>query len=157
MELNQRIEKTIESIMAGDGYGVVRVLVTGNIRKTLQIMIERLDDEPVGIVDCENVSRLISPLLDVENFISESYALEISSPGIDRPLVKPKDFIKFVGNPVAVQTNFAINNRKKFQGTLDSASETGIRIMLQHLNDDGTNYVELSYDDIRTARLNIDF
>ncbi|MDP3372412.1 MAG: ribosome maturation factor RimP [Candidatus Paracaedibacteraceae bacterium] len=153
MELCQRIEALIAPVMENDGYAVVRLQLSGNIRKTLQIMIERLDDVNVGIEDCENVSRLVSPMLDVEDWISDAYTLEVSSPGLDRPLVKPKDFIRFVGKPVTLQTNFLINNRKKFQGTLEFASETAIRVLLDQQNNDKSTHIELNYTDIRSARL----
>ena len=155
MELCQRIEDLIAPVMHDDGYAVVRIQNTGTIRKTLQIMIERLDDVNIGIEDCEKVSRLISPMLDVEDWISDAYTLEISSPGLERPLVKPKDFIRFIGQPVSLQTNFSIKNRKKFQGTLEFASETGIRVSLDQPNDDKSTDIELSYSDIRVARLHV--
>lgn len=157
MDINQRIEMLIEKMVAFEGYGIVRVNVSGNLRKTLQIMIEKLDNTSINVDDCEQVSKLISPLLDVENVIAESYVLEISSPGLDRPLTKPKHFQQFVGSPVAVQTNFGIKNRKKFQGMLAFASETGIKIILSQQMDDETTEIELSYDDIRSAKLHVDF
>jgi ribosome maturation factor RimP len=155
MDLCDRIEQVISNVMKDEGYGIVRIQLSGNVRKTLQIMIERLDDQNVGIEDCEKVSRLVSPILDVENCISDSYYLEVSSPGLDRPLVKPKDFIRFQGQSVFVQTVFGIKNRKKFQGTLESASETGIRILLDQPNDDKTPDIALNYSDIRSARLHV--
>lgn len=155
MELCQRIENLITPVIHDDGYAVVRIQNTGNIRKTLQIMIERLDGNNIGIEDCEKVSRLVSPMLDVEDWIADSYVLEVSSPGLDRPLVKPKDFIRFMGHPVSLQTNFSIKNRKKFQGTLEFASETGIRVSLDQPNDDKSTDIELSYSDIRVARLHV--
>jgi len=155
MELCQRIEELIAPVMQNDGYAVVRIQLSGNMRKTLQIMIERLDDVCIGIEDCETVSRLASTMLDVEDWISEAYTLEVSSPGLDRPLVKPKDFIRFSGKPVSLQTNFAIKNRKKFQGTLEFASETGIRVSLDQPNDDKSAEIELIYSDIRSARLHV--
>jgi ribosome maturation factor RimP len=153
MELCQRIENLIAPVIKDEGYAIVRIQNTGNIRKTLQIMIERLDGVNISVDDCEKVSRLVSPMLDVEDWISERYVLEVSSPGIDRPLVKPDDFIRFTGKPVSLQTNFSIKNRRKFQGTLEFASETGIRVSLDQPNDDKTTDIELSYSDIRTARL----
>jgi ribosome maturation factor RimP len=156
MDLCQRIENLIAPVMANDGYGLVRVQLSGSMRKTLQIMIERLDDAGVGIQDCENVSKLISPILDMDDVISEHYVLEVSSPGLDRPLTKPQDFIKYQGQPVVIQTNHAIKNRKKFQGTLEFASETGIKLILDHPNDDQSLDVEMTYDDVRSARLNPD-
>ena len=155
MELCQRVEDLIAPVMQNDGYAVVRIQLSGNMRKTLQIMIERLDDVNIGIEDCEAVSRLVSPMLDVEDWISDAYTLEVSSPGLDRPLVKPKDFIRFMGQPVSLQTNFAIKNRKKFQGTLEFASETGIRVSLDQPNDDKSTDIELNYSDIRVARLHV--
>ena len=157
MDLCQRIETLIENVMKNEGYAVVRIQMTGNIRKTLQIMIERLDNETVSITDCEKVSRLVSPMIDVENCITDAYVLEVSSPGLDRPLVKTKDFVRFVGQNVYVQTMFGIKNRKKFQGTLESATETGIRIILDQPNDDKTDTIDIVYGDIRSARLHVVF
>lgn len=157
MDIHQRIEMLIEKMAAFEGYGIVRVNVSGNLRKTLQIMIEKLDDTPITVDDCEKVSKLISPLLDVENVIAESYVLEVSSPGLDRPLTKPSHFQRFVNSPVSVQTNFLIKNRKKFQGILAFASETGIKLVLSQPNEDQTTEIELSYDDIRSAKLHVNF
>lgn len=156
MDIQNRIEAIIAPVLQDEGYGVVRILFSGNIRKTLQIMIEKLDDTPIQITDCEKVSRLISPILDVENVARESYNLEVSSPGINRPLVKPAHFERYIGENVSVQTNYAIKNRKKFQGTLDFVSKTGIRITLDHLSDDKTQEIELLFDDIRHAQLQRD-
>lgn len=157
MDLSQRIEKLLEQLLEAEGYGIVRIHISGNIRKILQIMIERIDDASITVEDCEKVSRLVSPILDVEDLMADRYTLEVSSPGLDRPLTKPKHFVKFQGHAVSLQTNYAIKNRKKFQGILDFASETGIKLALNQPNDDQTTEIELSYDDIRSARLEIKF
>ncbi len=157
MDLNQRIELLLEKVIALDGYGIVRVNVSGNLRKTLQIMIERLDGENITVEDCEKVSRLASPILDVEDVITEAYTLEVSSPGIDRPLTKPKHFIQFEGHTVVIQTNTGIKNRKKFKGILANPTQTGIKLILIEPLDEDTQEIELMYADIRSARLHVEF
>ena len=92
------IERLIAPSLAAQGYDVVRVLLMGGARHaTLQIMIERADRMAVSVDDCTAASRTVSALLDVEDPIAGTYTLEVSSPGIDRPLVKPADFDRFTG------------------------------------------------------------
>lgn len=153
MDFNQRIEHVLEKLLHQEGYDIVRVRLSGQRQKTLQIMIERLDGQGITLDDCEKVSHLVSPVLDVENFIDERYHLEVSSPGLDRPLVKPKDFQRFQGSHVSIQTNYPIKNRKNFKGILAFVSETGIKVTLTSCVDDQVNELELSYPDIRSACL----
>ncbi|MCX7337775.1 MAG: ribosome maturation factor RimP [Alphaproteobacteria bacterium] len=161
MEIIQRIESTIMEPLSHRGYGVVRVQLTGNMQKTLQIMIENLDDTIVSVDNCAEVSGLVSALLDVGDFISGSYTLEVSSPGLERPLVKMKDYQRFVGENVIVKTQQPIDaykdNRKTFQGKLASATETGITVLLDPLDNKETPSVDIDYHNIRSARLMIIF
>src|ERR1700761_3213194 len=87
----------IEPSLAAMGYRVVRVVVTSGRRATLQVMAERIDDLPMTVDDCALISHSGSGLLDVADPIAEAYTLEISSPGIDRPLVRPEDYERFRG------------------------------------------------------------
>lgn len=105
------------------GYDIVRVQLSGNKRWTLQIMAERRDGGGMSVDDCERISHAISALLDVEEPIGESYVLEVSSPGIDRPLTRRQDFNRFAGFDVKVETDRPIDGRKRFRGRLMGIDE----------------------------------
>ncbi len=104
--VDARIALIVEPVLAADGYRLVRVRLSGQNGLTLQIMAER-EDGTMTVEDCEAVSRLLSPVLDVEDPIDKAYHLEISSPGIDRPLVRKSDFADSVGRLVKVETSKA--------------------------------------------------
>ena len=150
----EKIETEISPLVKDLGCEVVRVALFGsNKTKTLQIMIEKDDGSCVTIDDCENVSRALSINLDVMDPINGNYNLEVSSTGIDRPLTKPKDFVRFCQNPVIVKTYVLKNERKIFKGVLESAAENGIKIMLDTPLPDGSDSVELEYGEISSANI----
>ena len=128
--LNGRLEQQIYELMAPSlahiGYEIVRVLLidTGK-RKTLQIMIDRLDNKTITIEDCEKASHHASALLDVEDIIDDRYHLEVSSPGVDRPLTRPKDFERYKGHEVKIQTRSSIDGQRKFRGVLHGMNADG--------------------------------
>lgn len=103
------------------------MLVTGKDSKTLQIMAER-DDGTITIDDCEAISKQLSPMLDVADVIPGAYRLEISSPGIDRPLVRPSDFEDWAGYEAKIELNQPIDGRRKFKGTLEGFEAGEVRI-----------------------------
>jgi ribosome maturation factor RimP len=150
LEFLRKIEEIIHPSLSGLGYNIVRIIFSGRKKKTLQFMIERLDNEPIVLEDCEKVSRHLSVVLDVEDLIEESYLLEVSSPGINRPLVKKEDFIRFQGVPVVLQTHHLINNQKRFRGTLTGSTEEGITLNL------GPTSIFLTFADISSARLDLE-
>lgn len=100
------------------GYEMVRVQVTGTRNPTLQIMAERRDGVPMTVEDCAEISRALSDLLETEDPFDDAYALEVSSPGIDRPLVRLADFERFAGFDARVETREMIEGRKRFKGRL---------------------------------------
>lgn len=157
MDLLKRIEAIIEEPLTARGYSLVRVQLSGGNRKVLQIMVERLDESAITVDDCTTVSRLVSVLLDVQDPIKDPYILEVSSPGLERPLVKLKDYQRFCGQMVHVTTHQPISGRKRFQGHLTSANEQGITLELvpDSAVDLVTVHVEL--ENIRAARLMLDF
>jgi ribosome maturation factor RimP len=113
------IERIIEPALAAMGYELVRVqLAGGQHRPTLQIMLERADGRAVAVEDCEAASRAVSAILDVEDPIPGAYQLEVSSPGIDRPLTRAKDFARFAGHLARIELRFPIDGRRRFQGRL---------------------------------------
>lgn len=156
MDVLRRVESILEDPLKAQGYAIVRVLMAGNRRMTLQIMIENLDGRGVTLEDCEIVSRVASVLLDQYDPISESYVLEISSPGLDRPLVKPTDFMKFTGQEIVLKLNRLIEKRKNMQGRLDQATQTDITLSMKKENGEQIQIV-IPYEDIRSAKLYVKF
>ena len=147
MQLTDRIEDLITPTVEGMGFWVVRVLLSGKQQLRLQIMAERQDGEAMVVDDCADLSRAISAVLDVEDPISGSYTLEVSSPGIDRPLVKVRDFERFVGFEVRVETSLPVEGRKRFRGLLSSVDDGLVRVSVE-----GTDYA-LPFEDIARAKL----
>ncbi|MGD9637810.1 MAG: ribosome maturation factor RimP [Alphaproteobacteria bacterium] len=150
MELNHKIEEIISPVLENLGYELVRVQLLGTVRQTLQIMAERKDEQAMAIEDCTAISRAISPILDVEDPISSSYSLEVSSPGVNRPLTKPVDFVRFKGLNVKVETKSFIEKRKKFNGILkDFTEDNTVVIAIEE------EIFNIPYEDIRSAKLAI--
>jgi ribosome maturation factor RimP len=137
------IEPMIESM----GFELVRVMMTGGERRVLQIMIERADEGAMVVEDCAAVSRAVSAILDVEDPIKEAYALEVTSPGIDRPLTRRKDFERFFGFEAKVELEQPLNGRRQFRGRL--AGVDGDAVWITVVDDK----VALPIDDIRKAKL----
>ena len=125
MELERRIAEMIEPSLEGMGYELVRVLMQGRDKPVLQIMAERKDGVGMTVEDCADISRQISALLDVEDPISGEYSLEVSSPGIDRPLTRAKDYETYAGFEAKLETAEPIEGRKRFRGKLLGLDEHG--------------------------------
>ncbi len=153
MSISQQVEKIITDPLLNKGYTVVRVQLSGEQRRTLQIMIEKVEGQTITIDDCANASYTISALLDVENVIKSQYVLEVSSPGLDRPLVKIADYEKFVGKPATIKTIQSINNRKKFSGKLESVRETVITMIIDQTSEGEGVAVEIDYENICSGHL----
>lgn len=130
MPLVTRIEEFITPALENLGYAVVRVLFITRHRACLEIMIERLDGKAISIDDCTNASITISTLLDKEDPIESSYELEVTSTGIDRPLVKLKDYSRFVGESIMLQTSVPINGQKNFEGLLQGCEGDSVVVLL---------------------------
>lgn len=134
--LEARIANIVEPAIAGLGYRLVRVKLSAMNGTTLQIMAER-PDGTMNVDDCEIVSRDLSPLLDVEDPIDREYHLEVSSPGIDRPLVRRSDFETWGGHLAKIELEQAIDGRKRFRGKLAGVEGDSVRVALEKA-DDGT-------------------
>lgn len=111
------VAKVVEPVIEGLGYRLVRVKISGTNGCTVQIMAER-SDGTMGIDECEEVSKAISPVLDVDDPIGRAYYLEVSSPGIDRPLVRKGDFERWAGYEAKIDMAIAAEGRKRFRGIL---------------------------------------
>lgn len=146
--LVDRISEIVTPQLESLDLALVRVKVFGGRRQVLQIMIERADGSDVTIAECTAASRAISPLLDVYDPLPDAYQLEVSSPGVDRPLTRPADFERYAGFLVKVEMQEAVDGRRRFRGTLLGLTETGqIR-----LNVDGAE-VECPLNGILGAKL----
>lgn len=127
--LPARIAALAEPVLAGLGLRLVRVRVTGEAGCTVQIMAER-PDGTMSVEDCEAVSRDLSPVLDASDPVETAYRLEISSPGIDRPLVRKSDFDRYAGHSVKIETAVPVEGRRRFKGTLLGTEGDAARIEL---------------------------
>ena len=122
-----RVATIAEPVLEGLGYRLVRVRISGLSGGTVQIMAERPDGS-MTIEDCEAVSRALSPVLDVADPMDRAYRLEISSPGIDRPLVRRSDFERNAGSQVKIEMAAAVEGRRRFRGLLLGADGEAARI-----------------------------
>lgn len=127
--LPARIAALAEPVLAALGCRLVRVRITGEAGCTVQIMAERPDGS-MSVEDCEAVSRDLSPVLDAADPVESAYRLEISSPGIDRPLVRKSDFDRYAGHSVKIETAVPVEGRRRFKGTLLGTEGDAARIEL---------------------------
>ena len=128
MEQTHRVEELIAPSLEALGFELVRVRYGGSGRPTLQIMIERRDYKPMTVDDCATASKSISALLDVEDPISSAYHLEVSSPGLDRPLTRISDFERFAGFQAKIEMTAPIDNRTRLRGQVLGVENGQVRI-----------------------------
>ena len=140
MDITDRIEQIIAPALHEEGFAVVRVQLSGAQRQTLQIMIEQTDGTTVTIAQCAKSSRMISAILDVEDVIKDAYMLEVSSPGIDRPLVKAADYERFMGQEVTLEAKMAIEGLRRFHGCIEKFADHVITLKLIVPHNDKTHY-----------------
>lgn len=147
MKNNSAIEAKVQPTVEGLGYELwACTYLTQGQHSVLRITID--SEKGITLADCERVSRQISALLDVEDPLQGRYNLEVSSPGLDRPLIKEKHFQRYVGHYVRVSTQSAIDNQRKFKGFLQSVGIAGIV-----LNQDDGKEVVLTWDNILRANV----
>ena len=127
--LEARIARIVEPVANGLGFSLVRVKITQENGMTLQIMAED-ENGRFTIVNCETLSKDLSPVLDVEDPIDREYHLEVSSPGIDRPLVRKRDFEAYIGHEAKIELADMINGRKRFRGFIKSVDDEAVTIAL---------------------------
>jgi len=130
------------------GYELVRVLLQGRQNQTLQVMAERRDRQSMTVDDCAEISRSISAILDVEDPIAGAYTLEVSSPGIDRPLTRLQDFERFAGFEAKVETLQPVEGRKRFRGQVMGLNEEDqVRLVVE------TGEIVIPLANIKSAKL----
>lgn len=147
MDPIRRVEKMIEPALADMGFELVRVQMFGSNRPTLQVMAERADDSPMTVEHCAEISHAVSTLLEVEDPIRGAYTLEVSSPGVDRPLVRPKDYERFAGYAARIEMHGLIDGQRRFQGRILGFTDGVVRL------DTKGGEMELPIDDIQHAKL----
>ncbi len=147
-----RVADIITPILRAMKMRLVRVRLTGQNGLTLQIMAER-DDGTMTVTDCEEVSRAVSPALDVNDPIDKAYHLEVSSPGIDRPLVRKSDFAAWAGHLAKVDTSILVNGRKRFRGKIEGADETGFTVVRDQPAYGEEPTARIPYETLAEARL----
>ena len=147
-----RVSAVAGPVLQGMGYRLVRIKISGEAGCTVQIMAERPDGS-MQIEDCEAISKALSPVLDIADPIDRAYRLEISSPGIDRPLVRRSDFERFNGHLVKIEMSIAHDGRKRFRGTLDGVEGETVRLRRDDARADENADVMLVMEDISDARL----
>ena len=149
-----KIEEEIAPFVREYDCEVVKVSVLEqNRKKILQILIEKIDGNSADINDCQIVSRALSLKLDVMDLIHYHYVLEVSSAGVDRPLVKKTDYVRFCGKYVVVKTRVAKFGVRTFKGLLETATESGITLKSDVQLDDKSNVVSLLFDEISSAHI----
>jgi ribosome maturation factor RimP len=122
------VEDLIAPSLGDMGYDVVRVQLGGGHRQLLQVMAERRDGRGMTVEDCAEISRAVSVLLDVADPIRGAFTLEVSSPGIDRPLTRPEDFERFAGFEAKLELRFAHEGRRRFRGRLLGLEDAQVRL-----------------------------
>lgn len=150
--VDARVAAIIEPVLNSAGYRLVRVRLSGMNGLTLQVMAERADGT-MTVDDCEDVSRMISPLLDVEDPIDRPYHLEISSPGIDRPLMRLSDFARWRGHLAKIETTVMVEGRKRFRGTITDLTGDAVTIEADKASFGESMVAAIPLDAIADARL----
>ncbi len=150
--IDARVALIVRPVLEAIGFRLVRVHLSGQNGLTLQIMAER-PDGTMTVEDCEEVSRAVSPALDVEDPIDKAYHLEVSSPGIDRPLVRKSDFEAALGHLVKMETAVMVAERKRFRGRIAAADDNGVTIERDQASYGDEPVVQVPWDAIGDAKL----
>lgn len=150
--LDARVAAIVIPVLVALGFRLVRVNISGLNGLTMQIMAERPDGS-ITVEDCEAISKAVSPVLEVEDPVTRAYHLEVSSPGIDRPLVRKSDFAAWAGHVMKIETTVAVSGRKKFKGKTVEADEAGFLFENEMVAYGEEQMVRIPYEAIGEARL----
>jgi ribosome maturation factor RimP len=144
------LEALVAPAVEAAGYRLVRLRLMGGKRKTLQVMAERPDGR-MDVEDCARLSRGLSEVLEAADPISEEYVLEVSSPGIDRPLTATEDYARFAGHEARIELQHPIDGRRRFRGTLLGIE--GNEVVIDVVDEKEAHRMHLPYADILDAKL----
>lgn len=143
------LQDMLEPVIANLGYETVRIMTIGQVNPTLQVMIDVPDgSREINVDDCAKVSRALSAVLDEKDPIKDKYSLEVSSPGLDRPLTKPEHFVRFKGYTAKVETLAEVDKRKRIKGVILGLDENNN----VHIDMDGKEFV-VAFDNIAKAKI----
>ena len=142
-----QVESLIGPSLTDMGYDIVRVMLSGDRRAKLQVMVERRDGAGMTVDDCAGISRAVAAILDVSDPIASAYVLEVSSPGLDRPLTRLGDFARFAGFEARVETRMPVEGQRRFRGRLLGLD--GARVQLA--TDKGE--ITIDFADVAKAKL----
>ncbi len=146
-----RVAAIAEPVLQGLGYRLVRVRVSGSAGCTMQIMAERPDGS-MSVEDCEAASRALSPVLDEADPVETAYRLELSSPGIDRPLVRRSDFDRYAGHVAKIETELPVQGRRKFRGLLLGTEGDAARVRCDDLPPESAEFL-IPIEEMNEAKL----
>ena len=152
MRLISQVNELVNSAIAGHGYELVQVLIHQNI---LRVLIEKKDRSSISVNDCESVSKIVSLRLEVEDLMKDNFVLEVSSPGLDRPLTKIEDYTRFTGEEVKMILRNSQEGIKKIKATIKSVVDEKV-VLFDSVND---KELSVDFDNISTCRIvpNISF
>lgn len=143
------LQDMLEPVIANLGYETIRIMTIGQVNPTLQVMIDVSDgNREINVDDCAKVSRALSAVLDEKDPIKDKYSLEVSSPGLDRPLTKPEHFVRFKGYTAKVETLAEVDKRKRIKGVILGLDENNN----VHIDMDGKEFV-VAFDNIAKAKI----
>jgi len=145
--MERKIAKLIESTINDLGFGIVKIAINGSANKIVEIFIERLDGVKIEVGECQLVSRNISAILDVEDIISGNYFLEVSSAGLERPLVKLVDFERYADSEVKIRLKEAHNGNLSFRGKLLGVEDEKIKLKSKNIE------LKFDFENIKKANL----
>lgn len=148
--MDRRLAAIITPVIEGMGFELVRVRLMGGNTRTLQIMAER-PEGGIGVEECGEISTAVSAVLDVEDPVEENYILEVSSPGIDRPLTRLKDFEMWKGWEARIETTELVDGRRRFKGTLGGVEDEEVLIQIEEAGEPVV--IGLQFDWLADAKL----
>jgi ribosome maturation factor RimP len=150
--LDAAIAAIVEPVLASMDFRLVRVRLSGQNGLTMQVMAER-NDGTMTVEDCQSVSRALSPVLDVEDPVDKAYHLEISSPGIDRPMVRRSDFKRWSGHLIKCETGVMVDGRKRFRGVITFADDDGFTLRRDQASYGDEPQVRIPFEALTDAKL----
>ncbi|RZO32263.1 MAG: ribosome maturation factor RimP [Rhodospirillaceae bacterium] len=148
-----KIEADIDAMLAAMGFDLVRLLLIGTEKPRLQLMAEPANGDPMTVEHCEEISRALSALLDVEDPIKDAFTLEVSSAGLDRPLTRLTDFQRFVGFKAKAETRHLVDGRRRFSGIITAVEGDQIVLRSEDGEQAADDAARLTFGDLAKAKL----
>ena len=148
-----RIEADIDAMLAAMGFDLVRLLLIGSEKPRLQLMAEPSNGDPMTVEHCEEISRALSALLDVEDPIKDAFTLEVSSAGLDRPLTRLADFERFTGFKAKAETRHLVDGRRRFSGIIAGVEGDQIVLRTEDSEPESSGEARLNFGDLAKAKL----